>query len=692
MNRRAMLAVSSALATVALVHAQNPARQGQPTFTASTDVVMVDVSVRKGGKQVTGLTAVDFELRDNGVRQEVETVESQAVPIDLSILIDVSGNPDRPWVNLPLESQVAAEVDKRARQLTKLLRSGDRVRLFALSTYIQQLWPLQAANLQPATQHLDFDGMPSLYDSLLALLLQPVEPSRRHVVIAETKGLDSVSVTTAADLREVAAHSDSQAHFVMMERKADEEATVRVFQGRFMDLSRPAYRFWVPARHRLFSLSPLPVGGFIDQPGGLTAPQHDLSLDGRAIKDGADATGGGLYQTEGLAEPTLFNTFEKAFENFRQSYILRYSPRGVTRPGWHDITVTVPRDKSVQIKARSGYSIEAPGPAPTPAPAPALPAGTTLPRTSAEIAQAFGIGQFDLVTRSLRQTSDAGAVMRDFESAGNPWPAAPRREATLAIQVAEAGVFASLPAAREQGAALIRRFAFLVRDPISPDDFEREWLVAASRMLQGAMRPAVSQPFVENALQRFPYEPRLLLARAVISDQFWPRSGTVGTGTAVTRDSLPADVAATLSAQFDVAASFPGVRAEAQIRHGWFLHRIGRNADALAKIEGAAVDPSDRALAYLRELLTGQVLQAMDRGTDAIAAFRRAVALAPAAQEGRVALMNALLIAGDRDEAATLAAQIQSTPASVIDPWWMYWQGDYRRYPESLARLREMMK
>jgi hypothetical protein len=52
--------------------------------------VFVDVSVRKGGRQLTGLTAADFELRDNGVKQDIDTIEASAVPIDLSIVVDVS--------------------------------------------------------------------------------------------------------------------------------------------------------------------------------------------------------------------------------------------------------------------------------------------------------------------------------------------------------------------------------------------------------------------------------------------------------------------------------------------------------------------------------------------------------------------------------------------------------------------------
>ena len=41
-------------------------------------------------------------------------------------------------------------------------------------------------------------------------------------------------------------------------------------------------------------------------------------------------------------------------EEFRQRYLLSYSPTGVTKPGWHEIEVRVKR-RGVTAKARPGY-------------------------------------------------------------------------------------------------------------------------------------------------------------------------------------------------------------------------------------------------------------------------------------------------------------------------------------------------
>jgi hypothetical protein len=41
--------------------------------------------------------------------------------------------------------------------------------------------------------------------------------------------------------------------------------------------------------------------------------------------------------------------------DFRQSYVLRYSPAGSDASGWHAIVVSVPGVQNASIRARQGY-------------------------------------------------------------------------------------------------------------------------------------------------------------------------------------------------------------------------------------------------------------------------------------------------------------------------------------------------
>ena len=673
-----MARLSCVVAAVAALAAWPGAQSQTPqTFRTGTDVVVVDVSVKRDNVPVTGLTAADFELRDNGVRQEIESVETAAVPIDLSIVVDVSGNPARPWTEPQSRTSVSAKIDAEVRKLTKLLRSGDRVRLFAVDTYIQQLWPLQPAETAPAVRDVVFDGQSSLYDTLATVILQPVEPTRRHVVVASTKGFDSISALSATGFRTIAGRADAQVHLVMRETDADNEEAARAHSCILASLCSPTYRFWLPARRRLF---PACGGG---------ACVRTLMPDGFELKLGAESTGGGLYQAHAVTEPTLFSTFAAAFDNFRQSYVLRYTARNVRREGWHQIVVTVPKDPSVRISARTGYAVDIPPSAPPPPPPP-RPAATVANelRVVNDFTTAYARGDFDAVNIALRRVPDSARFINDFDRAGNPWPGNPRREALFALEVAEAGMFSVREDARDAAAQLLQRFSWLVRDPIEPAPFERSWLVAAVTMLQGTMRPGTASAFINRALERFPDEPRFILARAIVLEQNWPQSGAIGVRATATAEHIAA-----VTSAYEAAAAMPAIRVEALVRWGWFLHRIGKKDEGLAKLtEAATAGKADQALTYLRELLTARALLANGRAAEAVEAFKRAAAIAPGASSARVGLVSALVILGERAEAEQLTEALQTGKATVVDPWWIYWQGDYRRYPETLRSMRELVR
>ena len=61
---------------LALVAAACPQAPPPPTFTVGVEGVYVDVFVTDGSRPVAGLTASDFALKDNGVRQPVELVSA----------------------------------------------------------------------------------------------------------------------------------------------------------------------------------------------------------------------------------------------------------------------------------------------------------------------------------------------------------------------------------------------------------------------------------------------------------------------------------------------------------------------------------------------------------------------------------------------------------------------------------------
>jgi len=72
------------------------ARAQVPDFPVKVEVVRVNVLVKGRDGSLPDLTAADFELRDNGVPQEIEVVASGHTPLSLILALDVSGSVEGP--------------------------------------------------------------------------------------------------------------------------------------------------------------------------------------------------------------------------------------------------------------------------------------------------------------------------------------------------------------------------------------------------------------------------------------------------------------------------------------------------------------------------------------------------------------------------------------------------------------------
>jgi hypothetical protein len=74
------------------------------------------------------------------------------------------------------------------------------------------------------------------------------------------------------------------------------------------------------------------------------------------IDRAAERTGGELVnQSRFFRGSSIARAFREIFDDFRQSYVLRYSPEKVTSKGWHAIVVRVPGVKDAIVRARQGY-------------------------------------------------------------------------------------------------------------------------------------------------------------------------------------------------------------------------------------------------------------------------------------------------------------------------------------------------
>lgn len=74
--------------------------------------------------------------------------------------------------------------------------------------------------------------------------------------------------------------------------------------------------------------------------------------ESKFLEDLSGLTGGATLKVESTKD--LSSTFLKILDEFRQRYLISYSPSGVAKDGWHRLDVRV-KNRRVNVKARTGY-------------------------------------------------------------------------------------------------------------------------------------------------------------------------------------------------------------------------------------------------------------------------------------------------------------------------------------------------
>ena len=162
-----------------------------PRFFTSTEAVRVDVSVRRSDHPVTGLQAADFDVRDDGVPQDVELIGYEELPLDLALVLDTSGS---------VKGARLRHLIDAAEAVFDGVKPGDRVALLAFSdTVYLQIPPTEdIERVRRAVRGLKAGGMTALLDATYASLSLATAPGRRVAVILFTDGIDTNSTRIAS--------------------------------------------------------------------------------------------------------------------------------------------------------------------------------------------------------------------------------------------------------------------------------------------------------------------------------------------------------------------------------------------------------------------------------------------------------------------------------------------------------------
>jgi VWFA-related protein len=279
--RGRLLAVAVMIASAAIT-----VRTQDVTFSSRVEAVRVDVLVTNNGQPVRGLTAADFEIRDNGVLQQIDLVSFEQIPLNVILALDMSDS-------------VAGDRLDRLRSAGAAVLGGlqkdDQAALLTFSHAVRLGAPLghDVGLLRSALQSANGEGETSLVDGTFAAIQIGESDAGRALLIIFSDGLDTSSWLQADRVLDAAKRSDAVAYAVAVRSPA-----------------KPEF-----------------------------------------LRDLTSFTGGKLFEVEKTEK--LDTLFVNILQEFRQRYLVSYTPKGVEKAGWHKLDVRVKRGGTV--KARPGY-------------------------------------------------------------------------------------------------------------------------------------------------------------------------------------------------------------------------------------------------------------------------------------------------------------------------------------------------
>jgi VWFA-related protein len=274
-----------------------------PTFRAQIDVVRVDVLATDRGRPIRGLTAANFELRDNGVAQRIDAIWGATLPIDVMLVLDASDS---------VRGLVLEHLKRAALALTESLGAKDRVQLWTFSHRVSlAVAPTSDQDaVRRSVDRMEAGGATALLDAIYTAFTSRAPGPNRSIALLFSDGKDNRSWLTETEVIDAARNSETVVYAVA---------------------SRP-----------------LGLVGPVDNPVSGTGPDEDLLA---AITNGS---GGRLLWTTN--EQQLRQRFLDVLEELRSRYVLSYTLGGSPTPGWHAIKVRL-KNRTGEVRARAGYTV-----------------------------------------------------------------------------------------------------------------------------------------------------------------------------------------------------------------------------------------------------------------------------------------------------------------------------------------------
>jgi len=295
----------------------------------SSNLVMVPVSITDAqGQPVLGLKPTDFRIEEDGRTQQLTQLgDPEQVPLDIAVLIDVSGSV---VARFDFEQQAAAAF------LKQVLKPEDRATVFAIDEtprLIQRLATAQVASQSIMTLKPS-NGYTAFYDSLLAAskyLDQSSSNGRRRIAVVISDGDDTARILNVSS----AQTRNGGIQLIGM------DAQLQLIQQAQLDTQREVQR----AEVTFYSINP-------------SGQTMHLNVRTARSEQGmeriAAATGGAAFVPKNESE--LAGIFNRIASEIRSQYLLQYYSNNESGSrAYRRIAVSAPAHPELRVRAREGY-------------------------------------------------------------------------------------------------------------------------------------------------------------------------------------------------------------------------------------------------------------------------------------------------------------------------------------------------
>ena len=301
----------------------------------TSNLVVVPVSVLdKAGQPIKGLQIADFQLEENGRKQEITQIgDPDDVPLEIALLIDVSSSVD---------SRFEFEKQAASRFLKEILKPTDRATIFVVDKQPKQIQTLESVDkaiekllsVKPSKSYTAF------YDTVteaVRYLAKNTPSNHRRIIVVISDGDDTAKILETALSSNVDLFELTKEEVLKELKKAQEKALTKAQDETMKEVQKADASF--------YSINP--SGDIMHLNARAARSQKSMEII-------AEITGGTSFLPK--TDTDLDAVFRQISAELRGQYLLQYYSGDESPEGKYiKIKVGVPNNSTVRVRSRSGY-------------------------------------------------------------------------------------------------------------------------------------------------------------------------------------------------------------------------------------------------------------------------------------------------------------------------------------------------